>query len=504
MSIIGEESVQTPSRAKLYAGLIILLALVLRLYHLGRESLWIDEGFSLRDIGSLQFLDGTRPLYFALMSVWMKLVHSRSEFALRIPAAVFGVLSVPVFYAIGKRLLGYRAALLASFFMAISVLHINHSREIRMYSLAVLASLLATYFMFLWLDHGKKIHLAGYVISAVSSLLTFPLCILILMAHGLFLILYVKTYRPRAGYLIGALLCVAGVWMPWMMNNMREAAGFSEGYTSIIEKPTVANLIPFMGRFFLWKWSDPGKSLHIAAVLFSVGIVFLAILGLRKLGRMTPELSLVLIWFAVPIVSMIGLSYTLSNVWMPHYMIAISPALFLMVGNGIASIRSRQIATVTAVLLTLVVFGRLHLYYSKHVRPEWKSAVTYVEQQERPGDVIGIYYGGNQFVFDYYYRGRSKWSEVGDDHIERSHFTGWDSKRAGALMGSFPLSGKRCWLMLSNHDYAGGSVIVKYIESNYRVIDHEYYSQIETLLFDAGGQPVPSHNVHGHLQYSKL
>ncbi len=51
--------------------MVVGLALALRLCQLGAESLWIDEGFSLRDATRLNMLKETRPLYFLILAGWL-------------------------------------------------------------------------------------------------------------------------------------------------------------------------------------------------------------------------------------------------------------------------------------------------------------------------------------------------------------------------------------------------------------------------------------------------
>src|SRR6516165_5818449 len=93
-------------RASLYAALVVVLALGIRLYHLGAESLWIDEGFSLRDTFNLDLLGEMRPTYFLLMKAWMKLGVPHSEFFLRLPAALLGAASVWLLFVLGRKLVG--------------------------------------------------------------------------------------------------------------------------------------------------------------------------------------------------------------------------------------------------------------------------------------------------------------------------------------------------------------------------------------------------------------
>lgn len=479
------------NRQVLTLAAIILVALILRLYRLGTESFWIDEGFSLRDATKFSFLGETRPLYFLFLSAWMKLGMGKSEFLLRLPSALFGTAGVWVFYAVGRRLIGTSAALLAAAFMAISVLQVNHSREVRMYSLTVLLALVATHLLILALEREKTGYVLGYAAVSLLGLLTYPLMLFVIAAHGVFLLLYVKAYRPMSLALIGSQLAIFGGWIKWLFNNMSAAAGYSEGYTSIIEKPTLTGVVTIMGKFFLWKWAGPSKGQLILATLFSLMVVGLALYGLKGFRRADARLAFVLIWLAVPMAATIAFSHAVSNVWMPHYMIAVSPALFLLVARGIFSVRRRYVAVAAVFLIGAMTLGRLWLYFSRHARPEWRPAVAYIQAHERPGDVIGVYYAGNQYVFRWYYRGHARWSPLGRDEIDRRHFTGWNDERVAQLLGDFPDSGQRFWLALSNHNYAGGAEIVNYVYRHYRVLDHKYYSQIELLLLDKGGANVP-------------
>jgi mannosyltransferase len=488
LSVTTDETAR-PMKASIYAMSIVLLALVLRLYHLGSQSLWIDEGFSLRDALHPDIFGGTRPFYFLFLWMWLKL-GAHSEFMLRLPSALCGAAGVWMLYATGRRLVGTSAALLASAFMAISVLHINHSQEIRMYSLAALLALAATYLLIVWLERGQARYLLGYCACMIAGLLTAPLTVLILAAHGLFLLLYIKVHWPRSLMLIAVQLVVLGMWGPWLYNNMHSSADYGEGYTSIIEMPTARNTVEMLGKFFLLKWVSPGRMLAAGAFGFSAAVLLLALNGLRRLSRTDTGLVLVLLWLVVPMAGMTVLSYSLANMWMVHYLIAVSPAFFLLLSKGIGRLGSRW-AAAAILLIAVLTLGRLHLYFARNMRPAWEPAISFIQAHERPNDVIGIYYGGNQYVFGYYYRGWAKWAPVGGEAVTREHFTGWNDDRVCDLLSCFPLSGKRFWLVLSNHSYAGGPVIVNYVRSHYRVLSHRYYSHLELILLDSNGRLVP-------------
>jgi len=486
------------NRSTLYAVFVFFLALGIRLYHLGSQSLWIDEGFSLRDIHGLDLLSETRPMYFLLMRGWMALGVPHTEFFMRLPAAILGASSVWILFILGRKLIGDRPAVLASLFLAVSVLQVNHSREIRMYTLVVFTVLLSTYFLMLALERRKIGYAIGYTASMLAGLLTSALVVLIMLAHGIFLLLYFKSRRPMSTLLIGVQLLIFGAWFPWLRNNMQASQGYADGYTSIIERPTLRGLIEFFGKFFIWKWSYPGKLLVIASILFSVAILVLAIKSLKNYRKGDAGLTLTWLWLVVPLAGMIAASYTIANMWMIHYLIDVSPAVFLLVSKGIFSLNKRFAIFAAASFVLFVTLGRLAIYMKTPTHPQWRSAVSYVESHEHPGDVTGIYYGGNEYVFRYYYHGKAKWSPLGDDELNRIRYGKWNDKMASKLINTSPYTGKRFWLVMSNHEYGGGPVIVDYISKHYRMLDHKYYSQMEMVLFDQPGSMVPNDRQSSH------
>ena len=122
--------------------LLVILgaALAVRTIGLGSESFWLDEGFSAQMAESASPREWARdmhpPLYYLLLSAW-KHVGS-SDAGLRFLSVIFGVLTIPVVYAIGHRLFGVEAALWSALILSAAQLHVVYSQEARMYSLMVL------------------------------------------------------------------------------------------------------------------------------------------------------------------------------------------------------------------------------------------------------------------------------------------------------------------------------------------------------------------------------
>ena len=131
----------------------ILVAFAVRLYRLGAESLWYDETVSvyLSRLPLPAMLAHTAgdihpPGYYALLHAWQavtapSLAHGL-EFLYAFPSLVFGLLALPLLYALGRRLFGPRTGLAALWLAAFAPFLVWYSQEVRMYTLGAFLGLL--------------------------------------------------------------------------------------------------------------------------------------------------------------------------------------------------------------------------------------------------------------------------------------------------------------------------------------------------------------------------
>jgi mannosyltransferase len=118
---------------------LLIFAACLRFYHLGKESLWFDEAISFRRSGyafSELIADSIHafhnPSYFILLRAFR--VVGDSEFALRLPSALFGVGKVWLTYVFARQILGHKGGLIAAAFIAMSRYQIHYDHEARTYA----------------------------------------------------------------------------------------------------------------------------------------------------------------------------------------------------------------------------------------------------------------------------------------------------------------------------------------------------------------------------------
>ncbi len=124
----------------MFSSIVLLLGTALRFYRLDFQSLWNDEGNSVRLAErSLRLIiegaggDIHPPGYYLLLSFWRDLI-GQSEFAMRSLSAFASILLIAVVIKIGNRRIG----LLAGLFVAVNPLLIYYAQETRMYALEAL------------------------------------------------------------------------------------------------------------------------------------------------------------------------------------------------------------------------------------------------------------------------------------------------------------------------------------------------------------------------------
>ncbi len=127
--------------------LIVLFCAALRMYHLGKASLWSDEIFSRYyvDVFGLHWaltdglsLETNPPTYYLLLRAWMGLFGD-SEAALRSLSALASTLCVPFLYLLGRELEGKWRGLLSAFLFALCPTSLYFAQEVRVYAFLMLA-----------------------------------------------------------------------------------------------------------------------------------------------------------------------------------------------------------------------------------------------------------------------------------------------------------------------------------------------------------------------------
>src|SRR3954468_15392003 len=144
-----ERAAGTRAAAIAAFGGLLAISLAFKARGLG-SAYWIDEGLSvgigphpLFAIPGLLLKDGSPPLYYMLLHVWMGWFGT-SEYATQSLSAIVGLLCVPAAFWAGDVMIGPRVPWAAAALAAINPFLTIHSFEARMYALMILLGIVTS------------------------------------------------------------------------------------------------------------------------------------------------------------------------------------------------------------------------------------------------------------------------------------------------------------------------------------------------------------------------
>src|SRR3954447_4972590 len=330
------------------AGVVALVAFSLAL-RLGQMHVhfWIDEGLSvgisqhsLTEIPGVLRQDGSPPLYYWLLHIWMD-VFGRSEAQTHAFSLVCALLTVPASWWAGRSLFGARTGWALAGLTAINPFLTSYAQETRMYALVILLGTLCT-----------ACFLHAYVFGRQRYRIPF----------GLLLAALLYTHNWAFFYGLALVGVVAAVYR--VTDNRRAllrdvAVGF--GTAALLSLPWVPTLI-FQTMHTGAPWATPpslstlikspnlllgGQSGTFVVILAATGgLAALATRSVRDRAVLVPALATLA---PVPIASAWVLSQA-SPAWATRYLAIALPPLLLLAAVGLT--RSGKIGVGALILLT--------------------------------------------------------------------------------------------------------------------------------------------------------
>ena len=200
--------------------LIVFSAFALRISSIAFQSLWRDEVdalrfalFPLSDLIKTFAKPGFNgPLYFLLLRGWIGFA-GQSEYALRFPSLIFGVLSVAVLITLGTRLFDRTVGLIAGLLLACSAYQVWYGQEAKMYTLITLLALAAIYFLRRGVEEGKTRFWIGVVVCTSLALYAHILAALLIPVE---VILFVLWWPLSRKHLLAGVISLACLTLPYL------------------------------------------------------------------------------------------------------------------------------------------------------------------------------------------------------------------------------------------------------------------------------------------------
>jgi len=311
-----------------YLGGITLAGLLLRLNHLGTESITADEVSALlrlqfNSLGEM-LEGGVRPdghpaFTQVLLWFWIKL-FGNSEFAIRLPFVLMGTASIWLAGQTARRWFGVACALATASALAFLQFPIIYSQLARPYAAGLFFTMLAAYFVSRF-GEEKKVnwkHIVGFAIAGAGAAYSHYFSLyttLLLGVAGLFLV----SKQNRQVYVLSA-LCAALLFIPHLSFTISQLGiGGVGGPGGWLGPPTPE----FFGAHFFYVFNSSVGILIAVLSFASIGLLF----NSRRTNKL--QFAMFLLWI-IPLLT--GYYYSIYvNPVLQHSVLLFSfPFLFML------------------------------------------------------------------------------------------------------------------------------------------------------------------------------
>ncbi len=343
---------------------ILVLAAILRFYHLGFQSIWADEISTMMNtspsltnsqlIDNINNKEGFPYFYFMLMKV-LNTVFGYNLMVPRFFSAIIGVVSVLMIYKLGKALdnkqLGYIAAIL----LTINEFAIYTSQDARPYSIILLAIILSFYSLVLYIKNQNIKTVIYYGLSVGFLLNCSFFGILNVFSQAIILLIIFIFNKDKINFIkhtffaftIGALLFLPNLTKLFTLFGIK---------SFWIPKPTLDTVINVFNEFVSYNI----YAIYLLIALFLYFIGFLIISNKKQDKNSANKVYFVSFFLLTWIIVFGGIMYVKSilgsSVFLHRYLIGLLPALLLLFAFILTLISNKLLRIGTTIVLVSILF----------------------------------------------------------------------------------------------------------------------------------------------------
>lgn len=466
------------------------------LWYGSRQSVWFDEAYSISLIQSsfskllhLTSIDAHPPFYYLVLKVWGS-IFGNGETALRAFSALCGAGATLFASLLVKRLFGSRVAVSVLPFLVFAPFLIRYNFEIRMYALASLIGIAATYVLVLALEKSTKKYWLLYALLIALGMYTLYFTVLLWTTHLVWLLYrWVKT-RPQKpltsqGWFFAFIgSCVLYIpWLPTFIEQLQHSV--DSGVAKAVDFTHVVNVFSLGLRYLAyWELGAWGSLFIVSAI---AAIAFIVSYAYRSLDR-TKRQSFLLIFFYL-LIPFIILTLASLPPLKPRYLeryishVFIGGYMLLGVSIGIllqARIKIRVVLAVSILLLSLMGLGTIHLYragnftFERLLEPRAKQISKLIDCSSDDIVLAGepmLYYELHYYLPKCHYRFYSVYGDIGERggfaSLHDSPMQVRDGDRLEAKRVFYVYLDEEPFFQLPNYKLEGFTQIGKYRLGNY-------------------------------------
>ncbi len=383
---------------------LVGIGLLLRLPLMGR-SIWFDEAcMSNERIGTWAqllatlYVDIHPPLYVTFMHFWNG-TFGDGEWSMRLPPLLTGLVSIPLIYWAGHRLVGRRAAMWAALLLTMSPVHVWYSAEARLYAPMLACTLLAVGCVDRLVDAARPRQPWLWWLHATN--------LAVMLTLHYYLAVYVVLLAAMAPMLRG-FSRPARRLMIWHGIGILLLGAFIVAKRSLGEFETSQDYLrpmTFLEFYrFVFDWCWTGHTLpaamnpiddaaQIAGQVIGVLLLGIGSIGIWRSRRNRPAGVLVpACLLAIPAFLLIAALAGLGRTYTERSALPALPFVFLLAGKGMTSVSATAMRWLGVVLLVLMTAALVALFRFQADRwtvykpnSDWRSATAYLSHEIEHG-----------------------------------------------------------------------------------------------------------------------
>lgn len=361
-----------PTLEKMWWPIVILSGLVVftltMLFSVG-QSIWFDEGYSIllaksdwSELFALTAVDAHPPFYYVLLKIWGSL-FGFGETALRALSALLLSGAVVVTLALLRRVFSAKVALLALPVIVFAPFMIRYGYEVRMYSLALLLAVTATYAMIVANEKQQWWRWAIYAALVALGMYTLYMTVVVWLAHFVWLLVtslkskqYTFWKNPWIYAYVGAVvlfLPYIGTFIYQMVYSALPGVGNEITLTRAADMATVLFL-------YTPEWQIGGW----LSLLILAGIILVSLVGFRAAKFMSKNekkyfgLIVAIVLIAIGFYALTSLPPR-TPIFINRYLAHIAVFIYALVGVTLAFgiVYRQKLKTKTARALPIVAYA---------------------------------------------------------------------------------------------------------------------------------------------------
>lgn len=418
--------------------LVTLLGLILRLVRV-ESDLWLDEITPILDYGRLSplqvlgsYLSTNNHVLNTLLVNGSIAVFGHTEWAIRLPAVLFGTATIPLVYWLARQLMGRTASVGAALLTSVSYHMVFFSQNARGYSAYVFFSVLSTGLLVRALREDRLHLWIWFVVATVLNFASVLIASFVLAAHAFVSALSLLAIRGQRGWPRtlthhAVIAFSAAAFLTFQLYSLilpkalvtqqiyrRAATGFA---------PFSMEFVGELQRGITAGLAGGGQAFVLPVLACGTGLV---IAGLWVLLQRNWPLVLGL---ALPLVVTFTFVVVRGFTASPRFFLLGLPLVFLALPQGLLSLAQRmtrfreplstRLAFGTVLVAAAASAASLPRYYSTP-KQAYREAIGFVEAQRRRDDVAIVIYTAEKGVWYYGARMGIDMSSSGGYHFVRT------------------------------------------------------------------------------------